>query len=1450
MPDSSESCWERYYGVGETRPLRQNGLSWMDPIFPSFDPQTLEIIEPHSDIIPQPSPPELDDLLLSERQQLSSLSGLRTWEAAVLAKTEAYTATGERQAMNSNEIQVDESSWLPVWSRDRWMIDFIAPPSSSTNWSGSRLWSAHDPIIWGVLKKAIQIADNIVRNSLEGDWLQSLLIPENLESHETTLLSGSSKVGKIWRMKSSPIIRKPAKELIQLLSSPSLLNRIFWTFNDKTTLNSYVPDGIIKGLTAPYDLSEGPITVFVNISGIKTLLDANATQSSKSAALVCLADTLIHELMHVIGFQNLSSEVLLQKLGVPLHGFEIFGPQEHQCELGWSFEQHAFGGTVFGLIPKRDRNLLSINYAPLILSINRFPHVSDPTLTYDFLLDSPTIKTSWPLPSLWHTSLSSEAFWTQIVSKYGYSSLKAPKMLEVTRENGNRGFYTPWIWPIEKSAWFKEGFVPQNFQADELKMSARSLHSRRLKYQRMRPWFKDTFAMWQMTPYSQVDPRHRLSCLTITLARRNQRDELDTDRLVDLLTHPLCVGYNQYGVLEYEVLQRNFQARIHDENKTQWFWRAIGFLLRASLPARAEEVVPAKQPKRLLSNPWTISQSLPLSQSTKDAIQAQIKTACAERWFYPPFKLARRHMQDPNDPYLARSDRHSNIDLAETAFNTYTSLCIEPAGLRDAFAAECSSLRAQLDADFANGYTSWLDFRFQVPQYPGQTYDRRTLSLLDFHRSGANPGNSTDKDSADRAAEIFHGEDPAKHPSLDLPAFAKAGIVTVPSKQGESHQRYQLPYYTVAELYDHAKVLGDELILVENGHHLDVHKCSAICRSLELDEDELPEFTKPTFYGTQLTDYGVECLYEADILSLPLGRVVRILREDDIAQCDGTGGDPLWIRIHNSVFDITHLKCLSEPALRRLLASNPSGDPSLELLQDGYSLDEIKKSLRPWRVGMLAKAPNVVADRHSVRTFTPRSLRRHEFRETGMYVAIENKVYNITDYAETHPGGLQCLVENGGRDITDLFNKYHQTNRNRVLKGLQELYIGNLIEQRQEYADDDVQSLVDDRPVLPHEIRFGREVYSVDALQDSEEHEKFPDLADSLSPYLGLDATEALQAEEYEDGPLMRFACLRGYIVATVEEIGYSLPEIDLEELRMFDGHTDEGRDIQYDAFVASDGFAYNLTAAMLYGSCNPIYSKFKPFLGGIVGDEELRTYLDTHCENLICAVLVQEKNEEDGRRVVNWDPRKKVAPRYKMPIWANRPRKVPKPPAEDEIAPHIDTIEKTKEVAREEQSEKKEVFEPTPTATFLQNMINQLDEVNQPSFAMELEEEESRTSCNRNTKGKEPESKASSSKARQLSRLEADLRRRKDEKIMREIARTWQEVIASDESTLPAAYLPQNSAKDTVGSALQEKQSEEGECSAQQDAAPPGMSRRALEVIKKRKPVFEIDEGPPRKRR
>ena len=54
------------------------------------------------------------------------------------------------------------------------------------------------------------------------------------------------------------------------------------------------------------------------------------------------------------------------------------------------------------------------------------------------------------------------------------------------------------------------------------------------------------------------------------------------------------------------------------------------------------------------------------------------------------------------------------------------------------------------------------------------------------------------------------------------------------------------------------------------------------------------------------------------------------------------------------------------------------------------------------------------------------------------WIAIENEVYNITDYLEEHPGGMNILLDHAGTDATndfidighsqeaiDLLKKYH-----------------------------------------------------------------------------------------------------------------------------------------------------------------------------------------------------------------------------------------------------------------------------------------------------------------------------------------------------------------------------------------------------------------------------------------
>lgn len=79
------------------------------------------------------------------------------------------------------------------------------------------------------------------------------------------------------------------------------------------------------------------------------------------------------------------------------------------------------------------------------------------------------------------------------------------------------------------------------------------------------------------------------------------------------------------------------------------------------------------------------------------------------------------------------------------------------------------------------------------------------------------------------------------------------------------------------------------------------------------------------------------------------------------------------------------------------MESRPGSDPSAGILNEGYSPENVARSLAMWRVGILAPdAGTPPENRHAVRVFTEGMLRRHEFKQTGMYMAIDRVVYDIT----------------------------------------------------------------------------------------------------------------------------------------------------------------------------------------------------------------------------------------------------------------------------------------------------------------------------------------------------------------------------------------------------------------------------------------------------------------------
>jgi len=78
-------------------------------------------------------------------------------------------------------------------------------------------------------------------------------------------------------------------------------------------------------------------------------------------------------------------------------------------------------------------------------------------------------------------------------------------------------------------------------------------------------------------------------------------------------------------------------------------------------------------------------------------------------------------------------------------------------------------------------------------------------------------------------------------------------------------------------------------------------------------------------------------------------------------------------------------------------------------------------------------------EKKPLKTFTTEEVSKHNQRE-DLWVIIDGNVYNVTDFAEEHPGGDVPLMENAGRDASDPFKDVGHTDG--AMELLTEYHIG------------------------------------------------------------------------------------------------------------------------------------------------------------------------------------------------------------------------------------------------------------------------------------------------------------------------------------------------------------------------------------------------------------------------
>lgn len=80
-----------------------------------------------------------------------------------------------------------------------------------------------------------------------------------------------------------------------------------------------------------------------------------------------------------------------------------------------------------------------------------------------------------------------------------------------------------------------------------------------------------------------------------------------------------------------------------------------------------------------------------------------------------------------------------------------------------------------------------------------------------------------------------------------------------------------------------------------------------------------------------------------------------------------------------------------------------------------------------------------------MKIFTLDEIASHKDAGSGMYVVIDDGVYDVTNFVEEHPGGSKILKRVAGKDATKQFWKYHNEGILRKYSG--RLKIGEIKEK-------------------------------------------------------------------------------------------------------------------------------------------------------------------------------------------------------------------------------------------------------------------------------------------------------------------------------------------------------------------------------------------------------------------
>ncbi|KAK8112633.1 hypothetical protein PG984_013159 [Apiospora sp. TS-2023a] len=664
----------------------------------------------------------------------------------------------------------------------------------------------------------------------------------------------------------------------------------------------------------------------------------------------------------------------------PYHGDGQLG------EMGISLEQHLFGGpgaTFTELAPNLYKGAayrwkaltVTFDSEEGLGAIRVYEKAPRDAIDQSILYQSGNIEYNWHTPAFFPALLFTDQYWTDVVGKKGRHALKPPF-----------ASFAPLYRHPEASKWtfFAAQVAEKKPAVDELRAPLQkvreALHYRIQHMAQLRPWFSDEHALWQKSLWSWSVMRINIEIFRSFHARRDFRECADT----------VCT----IASIAQHYVERGQDPTYMTERQSYRVYWLLYLLMAASLPTM-ELQAEHHQTKREH-----------YSQALMDWQQITSRTV---------FHMNTKQLKDAGLP-----DADGIMPTHPTGYLQVAADQLFPLGRMSTIAprswimalVNCyQDLMRQRQKPGAEN--EWADFNFEIPTYS------RDAAYLSVNRSVASldaaglkltpnnwppPENDFPRQGVQSSPKMGFKEPQPKNPEMhfSMNDVANRNWIIIPSSNA------------VPEVWDPTGIS-----VGENGQYgsdwetqlrvLDTWHCGKV---LKFDGGDVELFRKTIRsqawrrMGTLLTWYIESELLEFD------GTLSR-----DVYKTDGS-----WI--YNITGFLSDATTTAEEA--RLVMAQDDQIPGYLVNQDIQD-DNIWRKLLVYRVGGLRPEfpVNLTEEVDNPLLLTWNQLRLHDNPDTGVYIAIDNIIYDITQYQEHHPAPFKTLVWLAGRDATAEFYQVH-----------------------------------------------------------------------------------------------------------------------------------------------------------------------------------------------------------------------------------------------------------------------------------------------------------------------------------------------------------------------------------------------------------------------------------------